>query len=91
MIYEMDAICRYVDAAFEGRALVARMTQVLWVWDGAGYRPLVRKILGRRIFDPCADSATNKVEIAAGLCDARPAHIALDGSQRKLSYCGRIA
>lgn len=85
-LYETAAITRYVDAAFDGPALVpgdlraaARMAQVIAIWDAYGYRPMIRQVFARRVFEPWEDEATNEAEIAAGLEGARPVLAALEG------------
>ena len=85
-LYETAAITRYVDAAFDGPVLVpddpraaARMAQVIAIWDAYGYRPMIRQVFARRVFEPWEDEATNEAEIAAGLEDARPVLAALEG------------
>jgi glutathione S-transferase len=86
VIYETDAICRYLDAAFAGPILVptdhrasARMEQILSIWDGYGYWPFVRQVFARRVFEPWEDEAANEAEIAAGLRDARSVLTVLNG------------
>ena len=58
-VYEIAAIARYVDAAFEGPSLVpsepkalARMAHVVSIVDNYGYRPMVRQVFAHRVFRP---------------------------------------
>ncbi len=88
-LYETSAICRYIDAGFDGPTLVpsdprraARMAQVISIWDSYGYGPMIRQIFARRVFDPWSDGEANEAEIADGLRAARPVLEALNALAR---------
>ena len=84
-VYETVAIARYVDAAFEGPALVpsepkalARLAQVISIIDAYGYRPMVRQVFAHRVFRPLEGERTDEREIATGLEASRTVLGALD-------------
>jgi glutathione S-transferase len=73
-VFETQAICRYVDEAFEGRALQpptaqgrARLTQIIGLLDAYAYRPMVWDIFVERVRKPARGEATDEARIAAGL------------------------
>ncbi|MEL6791894.1 MAG: glutathione S-transferase family protein [Pseudomonadota bacterium] len=73
-IYETTAICRYVDAAFDGPKLLpkdakglARVAQVVSIVDDYGYRPMIRQVFAHRVFRPLEAESADEGEIAAGL------------------------
>ncbi len=84
-IYETTAICRYIDAAFEGRRLLpseavalGRVAQVVSIVDSYGYRPLVRQVFAHRVFRPSVGEEGDETEIANGLEASLPVLGALD-------------
>lgn len=84
-LYETAAIARYIDLAFDGPDLVpgdprvaARMAQVIAILDVYGYRPMIRQVFARRIFEPWADTMVNEAEIAEGMEGARTVVAALE-------------
>ncbi|MCF6329319.1 MAG: glutathione S-transferase family protein [Henriciella sp.] len=73
-IFETIAICRYIDNAFDGTALIpskattmARMDQVIAIVDNYGYWPMVRQVFSHRVFRPLIGEKTSKEEVSAGL------------------------
>lgn len=84
-IYETAAICRYVDAAFDGLSLtpdnakaMARMAQVVSIVDSYGYRPMVRDVFGQTVFAPLMGQVPDETRIVTGLAASRPVLAALD-------------
>jgi glutathione S-transferase len=78
VIYETNAITRYVDEAFEGSHLQrvqarerARCNQILSIVDNYAYWPLVRQVFSHGAFRPCMGWPSDKLEIQHGL-DAAP-------------------
>ena len=89
-LYETAAITRYIDLAFDGPRLVpndpqeaARMAQVIAIWDAYGYRPMIRQVFARRIFEPWANTSANEAEIARGIDGARAVLAALEAIARE--------
>ncbi len=77
-LYETPAMLGYIDAAFDGPALVpetvramARMRQVMAVTDNYAYRPLVRQAFSHAVFRPLMGEDADPGEVRAGL-DAAP-------------------
>ncbi|MCR4267036.1 glutathione S-transferase family protein [Nitratireductor sp. ZSWI3] len=73
-IYETTAICRYIEAAFEGPRLLpsgakalGRVAQVISIVDCYGYRPLVRQVFAHRVFRPSVGEDSDETEISKGL------------------------
>lgn len=73
-LFETSAITRYVDRAFEGRALqpegataLARMDQVIAVIDAYAYWPMVRQVSSHGFFRPFVGEKSSREEIDAGL------------------------
>lgn len=86
VIHETAAIGRYVDAAFDGPALVptdaraaGRMQQVIGIVDSYGYRPMVRQVFAHGVFRPAAGEAGDRAEVMAGLEAGRLVLGALEG------------
>jgi len=89
-LFETNAITRYVDRAFEGRALqpkgaavVARMDQVISVIDAYAYWPMVRQVSSHGFFSEHFGEASDQDEIAEGLRKSRPVLSFLDGIARE--------
>lgn len=85
-IYETAAIARYVDAAFDGPALMpddvkarARIAQVVSVVDNYGFRPLVLQVFGHRVFRPAVGVTGDESVIADGIKTSLPVLDALNG------------
>lgn len=77
-LYETHAICRYVDAAFDGPALqpndaksVARMTQIVDIVDAYGYGTLIGIIVINRLVKPQLGDSPDEQAVAASLSEAR--------------------
>lgn len=73
-IYETTAICRYIEAAFDGPCLLpteekalARVAQVVSIVDSYGYQPMVRQVFAQRVFRPSIGEVGDEVKIAEGL------------------------
>ena len=73
-LFETGAITRYVDRAFEGRALqpgsaaaLARMDQVISVVDSYAYRPMVRQVASHGFFRPFLGEESRREEVDSGL------------------------
>lgn len=84
-IYETAAICRYVEAAFDGPRLLptvakalARVAQVVSIVDSYGYWPMVRQVFAQRVFRPADGEDGDEGEIAKGLEASLPVLAALD-------------
>lgn len=78
VLYETQAILRYVDEAFEGPSLQpsdtrarARMNQVLSVLDNYAYRTLVWEIFVERVVKPRSGTTADEVRISSALGMAR--------------------
>ena len=74
VLYETNAIARYIDRAFDGPALqpaapqaLARMDQIVAVVDSYGYWPMVRQVFSQRVFRARLGTAPDEAEIARGL------------------------
>lgn len=84
-LFETGAITRYVDRAFEGRALqprraaaLARMDQVISVVDAYAYWPMVRQVASHGFFRPMRGEPFDPEEIEAGLASSRKVLAFLD-------------
>jgi glutathione S-transferase len=74
VLFETEAITRYVDEAFSGPALQpseprqrARMAQIISIVDSYGYVPMVRQVFSHRVFGPCLGRAADEAQIRAGV------------------------
>lgn len=84
-VYETAAILRYIDAAFDGPALMpidakraARVAQVVSIVDSYGYRPMVRQVFAHRVFCPAVGEESDETEIASGIKASLPVLDALN-------------
>jgi glutathione S-transferase len=84
-LYETLAIARYIDAAFEGPALVpadpvdlARMQQIISVYDNYAFRPWVSVIAGERLFVHLTGAVPDTEAIAREFPEASRAAAVLD-------------
>lgn len=73
-VYETSAICRYIDAAYDGPALlpldakvIARVAQVVSIVDSYAYKPMVRQVFAHRVFRPAEGGLGDETEIKDGL------------------------
>ena len=78
VIYETNAITRYVDEAFDGPHLQrtqarerARCNQILSIVDNYAYWPMVRQVFSHGAFRPRTGQPSDELEIRYGL-DAAP-------------------
>ena len=85
MLYETDAITRYVDEAFTGTHLQpqapqarARMNQVIGIVDSYAYRPMVWGVFAARIVAPRAGTAVNETIVAEAMAKSRTCCLALE-------------
>lgn len=85
-LFETSAITRYVDRAFEGRALqpegvaaLARMDQVVAVIDAYAYWPMVRQVSSHAFFRPHLGEESSRDEVDRGLEASRKVLSFLDG------------
>ena len=85
MLYETDAITRYVDEAFTGTRLQpqtpqerARMNQVIGIVDSYAYRPMVWGVFAARIVAPRAGTAVNETIVAEAMAKSRTCCLALE-------------
>jgi len=74
VLYETQAITRYVDRAFAGPDLqpadpkaLARMDQIVGVVDSYGYWPMVRQVFSQGYFRPKRGLAGDVAEVKLGL------------------------
>ncbi|MGO8919313.1 MAG: glutathione S-transferase family protein [Stellaceae bacterium] len=88
VLYETNAITRYVDEAFAGPALQpteprqrARMAQIISIVDAYGYVPMVRQVAAQSVFRPAIGRATDAAELRAGI----------EGSHRVLGALEQVA
>ncbi len=88
-LYETAAILRYIDAAFDRPALqphtpaeLARMQQVISVYDNYAFRPWVSVIAGERLFVQLTGATADEAAIEAAGADATRAAAALDALLR---------
>ncbi len=84
-LYETSAITRHVDRAFDGPALqpdtaraLARMDQILSVFDSYGYWPMVRPVFVQQVMRPRLGQPTDASETERGLRDAEKVLAALE-------------
>ncbi|UPJ48950.1 glutathione S-transferase family protein [Bradyrhizobium sp. 200] len=82
VLYETQAITRYIDEAFAGPSLQpvharqrARMTQIISIIDAYGYLPMVRQVFSQRVFGPRIGRVADEAQLRAGI----------EGSSRVLS------
>jgi glutathione S-transferase len=80
VLYETEAITRYIDEAFPGPMLQpmeprhrARMAQIISVVDSYGYVPMVRQVAGERVFARFRGRKPDEALIRTGL--ERSAHV----------------
>ena len=78
MLYETDAITRYVDETFAGTRLQpqapqarARMNQVIGIVDSYAYRPMVWGVFLARVVAPVAGTTVNETIVAEALAKSR--------------------
>jgi glutathione S-transferase len=85
MLYETDAITRYIDEAFTGTRLQpqeprarARMNQVIAIIDSYAYRPMIWGVFAARIVAPEEGIAPNEMLVAESLTRSRTCCRALE-------------
>jgi glutathione S-transferase len=85
VLYETDAITRYIDEAFAGTRLQpqelrarARMNQVIAIIDSYAYRPMIWGVFAARIVAPEEGIAPNEMLVAESLTRSRTCCRALD-------------
>ncbi len=85
-LYEVCAIGRYVDEAFDGPPLQpaeavgrARMTQVISIIDSYTYAPLISQVVIQRLVMPMLGADSDEETIASALPAARKALGTLEG------------
>ena len=90
-VYETAAILRYIDAAFDGPALMpsdakraVRVAQVVSIVDSYGYRPMVRQVFAHRVLCPAVGEESDETEIASGIKASLPV---LDALNKLASEC----
>jgi glutathione S-transferase len=88
VLYETQAITRYIDEQFPGPALQsadprhrARMAQIISIIDSYAYFPIVRQVFSQRIFGPRVGRVADEVQVRLGI----------EGSLRALSALEAIA
>jgi glutathione S-transferase len=92
VLYETQAITRYIDEAFAGPPFQptqprqrARMAQVISIIDAYGYLPMVRQVFSQRVFGPRIGRVVDEAQIRAGVegsarvLSALESIVALDG------------
>jgi glutathione S-transferase len=74
VLYETEAITRYIDEAFPGPALqptqprhCARMAQIISIVDSYGYTSMVRQVAGERVFARFRGREPDEARIRTGL------------------------
>lgn len=74
VLYETNAITRYIDEAFAGPALQpteprrrARMAQIISILDAYGYVPMIRQVFSLRVFGPRMGRAVDEARVRAGM------------------------
>jgi glutathione S-transferase len=95
VLYETEAITRYIDEAFAGPMLQpthprqrARMAQIISVIDSYGYTSMVRQVAGERVFAPLRGRQPDEALIRTGLGASRRV---LDALETIVSGDGPIA
>lgn len=85
VVYETNAITRYIDEVFEGPALQptdamerARGNQVISIVDSYGYWPLVRQVFSHAVFRPRMGLPADDDKIRQGIVTAATAFAALE-------------
>jgi glutathione S-transferase len=85
VLYETDAITRYIDEAFAGPPLQpqelrarARMNQVIAIIDSYAYRPMIWGVFAARIVAPEEGIAPNEMLVAESLTRSRTCCRALE-------------
>ncbi|HKS58523.1 MAG TPA: glutathione S-transferase family protein [Steroidobacteraceae bacterium] len=85
VLYETDAITRYIDEAFAGARLQpqllrarARMNQVIAIVDAYAYRPMIWGVFAARIVAPEEGVAPNEMLVAESLTRSRTCCRALE-------------
>jgi glutathione S-transferase len=92
VLYETQAITRYIDEAFVGPSLQpvqarqrARMTQIISIIDAYGYLPMVRQVFSQRVFGPRIGRVVDEAQVRVGIegssrvLNALESIVALDG------------
>jgi hypothetical protein len=79
VLYETEAITRYIDEAFHGPTLQpaeprqrARMAQIISIIDSYGYVPMVRQVAGGRVFARFRGRKPDEALIRTGLQRSSP-------------------
>lgn len=74
VLYETQAIARYIDEAFPGPVLQpaeprrrARVAQIVSIVDAYGYWPMVRQVFSQRVFGPRLGRAVDEGQLRTGL------------------------
>jgi glutathione S-transferase len=74
VLYETEAITRYIDEALPGPALQptesrqrARMAQIISIVDSYGYVPMVRQVFSERVFGLRLGRTADEAQIRAGI------------------------
>jgi glutathione S-transferase len=95
VLYETNAITRYVDEGFPGPFLQppeprqrARMAQIISILDAYGYLPMVRQVFAQRVFGPRIGRPADEALIEAGTTSARRV---LDALERLVAPNGPVA
>ncbi|HVT28224.1 MAG TPA: glutathione S-transferase N-terminal domain-containing protein [Nitrolancea sp.] len=95
VLYETEAITRYIDEAFPGPTLQpkeprhrARMAQIIAVIDSYGYVSMVRQVAGERVFAPLRRRQPDEALIRTGL---EASHRVLNALETIVSDDGRPA
>jgi glutathione S-transferase len=85
VLYETDAITRYIDEAFPGPRLQpqelrarARMNQVIAIIDAYAYRPMIWGVFAARVVAPEEGIAPNEMLVAESLTRSRTCCHALE-------------
>lgn len=93
VIYETNAILRYIDEAFDGPQLQptdallrARMNQAIGIIDAYGYEPMVRVVFVQRVRWPPRGLVADEVAVAAAAAIADRSFDALERLQGNASF-----